>query len=171
MFHVWTYIYVVFVIICSCPLEVLLSWLFLCMWQFEQTPIATSIVIIVFVIIFFGNNIYVKAWLHPWENLLLFIHIYAPRKSNPSWINHSFSKKSSLDILWVCVHNAILNKWTSPTNLMEHIQSFGVLSTSAPSNPNSSSSLFKQPSPSCTHWHYVIKHNLDTLVKMLVFIF
>lgn len=54
---------------------------------------------------------------------------------------------------------------------MEHIQSFGVLSTSAPSNPNSSSSLFKQPSLSCTHWHYVIKHNLDSLVKMLVFIF
>jgi hypothetical protein len=39
----------IFVIICSCPLETLLSWLFSCMWQFEQIPIGPiSIVIIVF---------------------------------------------------------------------------------------------------------------------------
>jgi len=136
------------------------------------------LIYIYFVIIFFANNIYVKTWLHLWEKFLLFIHIYALRKSNASWINHSLLKKSSLDILWVCMHNAILNKWT--TNQLPYqiwwntFKVLGFCQLNAPSHPNSSSSLFKQPSPSCTHWHYVIEHNLylvDIFVKILVFIF
>lgn len=122
-----------FVIICSCPLEVLLSWLFSCMWQFEQIPIGPTSIVIIFLLSFvFGNNIYVKTWLHPWEKFLLFIHTCT--KKIKHFVNQSLIVKEikpwhPLGVHPQCNLEQINHKSTSLTNLMEHIQSFGVLST------------------------------------------
>jgi hypothetical protein len=100
----------------------------------------------------------------------LIVHTHICTKKIKSFMNQSLILKEikpwhPLGVCPQCNLGQMNHKWTSLTNLMEHIQSFGVLSTSAPSNPNSSSSLFKQPSPSCTHWHMLSNTTLTLWLK------